>query len=130
AASWLAAGAVDGSHGGAGIARLPAAGLDLMEKILQQLVEERRLLEVDAVSAFRQHGERGRRGAALDQDARLDAGLVLVAGHDEEWHLQSGELARHVIEGRPARLHAEQRVRRAERRMLVELAHELVEAAR
>ena len=65
---------------------------------------------------------------ALHQQIDLDAGLFLVARHDQRRHVHARHLGGQVVERRPAALHAEQRVHRAERRVLLELAQVLGEA--
>src|SRR3954451_17390490 len=52
--SRLASRTVDGRHHAARVPRRPATALRLMEKFLEEAIEELRLLEVDAVAALRQ----------------------------------------------------------------------------
>src|SRR3979411_2076337 len=128
--SRFASGSVDRRHRRALVAPRPAAGLDLVEEILQQPVEERRLLEIDAVSAARKDREPGARNAALHEEVRLQADLLLVAQHEERRRVDARHLGGQVVERRTASLHAEHGIRRSECGMLGELADVLGEPAR
>src|SRR5947209_4518889 len=57
------------------IALAPASRIDSAEEIAERLVEQRGLLDVHGVAAFRKHREAGRGDVFLEIDARLDAGI-------------------------------------------------------
>src|ERR671934_1050115 len=66
----------------AGIAQRPAAGVYGGQEVLDQLVEQRRLLQVAGVAGAGQHHQRGRRDRALQHQRGVQAALVLIAGDD------------------------------------------------
>src|SRR6476469_5020179 len=65
------------------VPRAPAPGIHLRQKIAERLVEQRRLLDVHRVAALRKDREPGGRDVLLEINARLDAGVVLVAADDQ-----------------------------------------------
>src|SRR4051812_21454047 len=62
----------------------PSLAIDQRQKIPERLVEQRRLLDVHGVAALRKDREAGGRDVLLEIDARLDAGVVLVAADDQQ----------------------------------------------
>ena len=66
------------------IARGPAAGFNLMKKIVEKLIEKRGLLKIDGVAGARQDDQRRSWDRALEHQRGLEAGLVLVAGHQQD----------------------------------------------
>ncbi|MDW8469696.1 MAG: hypothetical protein RML56_12695 [Burkholderiales bacterium] len=77
-----------------------------MEKIGDELVEERRLLQVDRMAASRQDREPGGGDAALHQEGRLETRFFLVACDDQHRHVDRLHFGGEVIERRSARLDA------------------------
>src|ERR1700688_3201110 len=65
------------------IAQPPAPVLDGMEEFGDGPVEGLRLLEIDGVAGLGNDQQARARDRALHQEAGLEAGLVLVPGHDE-----------------------------------------------
>src|SRR5689334_5830190 len=122
--------AQDAARGRARVAQCPAARVDRMEEVEERAVEGVRILEVDGVAGLGQDDEPRARDRALHEEARLEAGLVLVAGDDERRHGEPLHVADELPERRPPHLHAAHGVGRALGRMLGELGCELVPAAR
>jgi len=67
---------------GAGIARRPAACFRQHQETRQRLIEQRGLLDIEDVIGLGKHREAGRRNGLFQKQARLDAGVVLIAGDD------------------------------------------------
>ncbi len=85
------------------------------------LVEQRRLLEIEEMSDPRQHAQRGVGDRALEEQVRLQARRVLVAGDEERRHLQSAQPVLEMPQRRTRRENSAQRHRHAGHRMLGEL---------
>src|SRR5207247_1462623 len=101
-----------------------------LEEIRQVPVERGGILEIDGVAGVRHHPQSRRRNAALHQQARLEGGPILVAGHDERGHAHRPHLVGQIVERGSRLLHAPQGERRALRRVFRELIGELTPAAR
>src|ERR1043165_3086849 len=112
------------------IALAPAPGIDERQKIPQRLVEQRRLLDVHRVAALRENREARGRDVFLEINARLDAGVVLVAADDQGRQRDLPDLRLELVERRPTGLIAAQRAGSAFGRMARELIVELAVAAR
>ena len=67
-------------------------------------LEQLRLLQVEAMPGVRHDGQPGSRDRALEQQARLQAGLVLVAVDHQRGRADAGQLAGDVVQGRPGSL--------------------------
>src|SRR4051812_25298923 len=65
--------AEDGAGDRARVAVPPPPALDLVEEVLAELVEERRVLEVDVVPGVRHHREPRALDVALHEDRRVEA---------------------------------------------------------
>src|SRR3954447_12876156 len=112
------------------VPRPPPARIDLRQEIPEHLVEQRRLLDVHGVAALREDREAGRGDVLLEIDARLDAGVVLVAADDQRGDRDRLDLLLELGDRRTTRLIAAQRVGGAPRRVAGELVVELAVAAR
>src|SRR5258708_39641689 len=66
-----------------GIAHRPAAGLDQRDKTLDHFVEQGRLLEIEHMAGLREERQPGGGQMPLQEQARLDAGVVFVAADDQ-----------------------------------------------
>ena len=62
------------------------------------------------MSRLRHDQQAGPRDHPLQEDGRLDAWVVFVAGDDEDWYVEVGELGLTRVEGRPSGLEAAQRI--------------------
>ena len=73
---------------------------DLVQEAVEQHVEQRRLLQVDAVAAHRQHRETRGANAALHEQIGLQRRLLLVAEHDQRRNVDRLHLG--AVEGEAA----------------------------
>src|SRR6516162_6353524 len=64
------------------IAHTPAAGFHQRDEAFDRLVEECGLFEIEHVAGLRKEGEASGRQMLFQEQARLDAGVVLVAAND------------------------------------------------
>src|ERR1700752_4227521 len=99
------------------IALAPAPGIHCAEEIAERVVEQRGLLDVHRVAALRKDREAGRRDVLLQIDARLDAGVILVAADDQRRNGDLLDLLFELIDRRTVRLVAAHRVGGALRRI-------------
>ena len=63
------------------------------------------------MAGLREHDERGGWDAALHEERRLQARLVLVAGHDQGWDLELREAILERVDRGPSHLHPAHRER-------------------
>ena len=80
------------------------------------------------MAAARQDRQPGLGNGALHHQADLEAGFLLVPGHDQRRYVEARHLAGQVVERGAVRLHARKGIRGAQRRMFVELADVIIEA--
>src|SRR5581483_4350934 len=112
------------------VARRPAAGLGLRQERRHRLVKQRRLLEIEHVAGLGEHREPRARHVLLEEQARLDAAVVLVAADDQRRDRDFGQLLRVLPDRWTAALEFALRVRRAGGVMAGEGLLEFGEAAR
>src|SRR5262245_17658337 len=70
-------------HQRARIAHGPAAGFDQRDEAFDHFVEQRRLLQIEDVTRFREEGKARGGQMLLQEQAGLDAIVVLVAAQDQ-----------------------------------------------
>src|SRR5713226_3315913 len=101
---------LSGAHDLAGqrarIARQPTAGFDLGDEFGQQRIERRRLLEIEGVAGFRKDRKPASWNRLLQEDAGLQAVIILVADYHQRRHVNLLESVFEIVERRPARLYA------------------------
>ncbi len=97
----------------------------LLDKAYDQAVVKRRLFQIHAMAGLWHDFEPRAGQGLLEEIARLDARLVLVAEHDQRRHVESRNALLMRIERRPLRLHTAHRVGDAERRAGAELSDEV-----
>src|SRR5438309_9782429 len=115
---------------GARVAPRPAASFNLMEKLIEGAVEQIRLLEVDRMAGVREDDERGGRDRPLHQNAGFEAGMILVAGHDQGRDIEAAHTVGQIPQRRPLRLNAAHRQCRAFGRMSGEVCSKFTPPAR
>lgn len=89
-----------------GIARRPPARFRQRQETRERFVEQRRLFEIQDVTGLRKHSEAGRWNISLQEQAWLDAGLILVAGDCKRRQRQTPDAIFECIERRPPALKA------------------------
>src|SRR6516164_11072391 len=83
-------------HSSARLVREPAAVLCRGKKFRQRGVDRIRLLAGDGVTGARNDQQTRRRCGALEKDAAVEAGLVLVADNDEKRRREFLQVRFHV----------------------------------
>jgi len=100
------------------------------EQISERSVKGRRLLTGDGVARARDDQEAGGRHGPLEEDAGIEAPVVLVADDDQQRHRELLQGRFHLPQHRPLGLQFTHGERMADRRMLGEHLGEFCEAAR
>src|SRR5579862_7735742 len=112
------------------IASRPAAGVDLGQEAPEVVVEAIGILDIDGVAAVHHDRQGGGRDGLLQEQRRLEAGPVLVAGQDQGWQAERPHLVREVVQRRSLALDAQLGIARAHGRVLGQPGPEVLEAAR
>src|SRR5882757_2017531 len=111
------------------LGRRPFAGLGQHQEVPDFAVEGVRLLDVHGVAALGEHGEARVGHHALEVEARLKTGLVLVAADDQRRQVELPPLRLEVVERRPLALVVLHGIGGADIGMLGKVLYELGEAA-
>ena len=86
------------------VAHRPAPGFDQCDEALDHFVEQRRLLEIEHVAGLRKYCEAGCRQMLLQEQAGLDAIVVLVAADDQGRRRDFPDRLGHRVDRGPAAL--------------------------